>query len=252
MAKNDGAIHKNHRQRVRDRYLKHGLDCFDDHMVLEMLLFYAIPRSDTNPLAHRLINRFGSLSAVFSADYDDILSVDGAGPAVASFIRSFSDSMRYVSLDEMADLPLSNIQRMGEYMRRWFAGRPAGYSAALLLDDDMKPIKIFCLTMGHNIMVRDFSEKIIAEATEAKSKMVVIGHNHTDGRLQSSPDDRRTTRILFDDLKSEGITLAEHFIICETDSIPILREIIEESEIGEMMKIYRITGGDDYDYEAFV
>jgi DNA repair protein RadC len=252
MSKDDGELHKNHRQRVRDRYLNYGLDCFDDHTVLEMLLFYVIPRKDTNPLAHRLINRFGSLSAVFAADYDDIIGVEGAGPAVASFIRSFADSMRYISLDQMADLPLNNVQRMGEYMRRWFSCRPAGYSAALLLDKSMKPQKIFCLTKGHGIGARDFSEKIISEATEIGAKTVVIGHNHTDGRIESSPDDRRTTRILFDDLKNEGICLAEHFIVCGTDCVPILREIIGEDEIGDMIKIYRIVGDDGYDYEAFV
>jgi len=66
VARDEGAIHQGHRERLRVRFLEEGLDGFEDHQVLELLLFYAIPRTDTNPIAHRLINRFGTLSAVDS------------------------------------------------------------------------------------------------------------------------------------------------------------------------------------------
>ena len=72
-------VHNGHRQRMRKRFLDHGIDNFDDHNVLEMLLFYSNARSDTNPLAHELIDHFGSLSAVFDAPMEELMAVKGVG-----------------------------------------------------------------------------------------------------------------------------------------------------------------------------
>ena len=73
-------IHSGHRERMRERFLKEGLDNFQDHNALELLLFYAIPQKDTNEEAHRLIDTFGSLSEVFDASYDELCNVKGIGP----------------------------------------------------------------------------------------------------------------------------------------------------------------------------
>ena len=72
-------IHKNHRERLRERAINSGFQDFHDHQVLELLLFYALPRIDTNDLAHSLIERFGSLEGVFKADRNELLSVSGVG-----------------------------------------------------------------------------------------------------------------------------------------------------------------------------
>ncbi len=82
----DDNLHIGHRERLRKRFLEEGLDTFDDHQILELLLFHAIPRGDTYPIAHRLIRRFGSLSAVFEADPKDVAGMEGIDDkAAASF-----------------------------------------------------------------------------------------------------------------------------------------------------------------------
>jgi len=80
-------IHQGHRERLRARFLEDGLDGFEDHQVLELLLFHVIPRSDTNPIAHKLMRRFGSLSAVLEADPKDIASVEGGWLGVHRGLR---------------------------------------------------------------------------------------------------------------------------------------------------------------------
>ena len=80
-------VHDGHRGRMKKRFVRYGLDNFDDISVLELLLFYAIPRQDTNVLAHRLLDTFGSLSAVFEARYEDLMRVEGIGENAAVLLK---------------------------------------------------------------------------------------------------------------------------------------------------------------------
>ena len=81
------SVHEGHRQRKKEQFREHGLDAFADHEALELLLYYAIPRQDTNPIAHRLIERFGSLEGVFSAPAYELQKVEGVGENAATLIR---------------------------------------------------------------------------------------------------------------------------------------------------------------------
>ena len=80
-------LHKNHRMRVKERFLREGLSSFADHEVLELLLFYSIPQGDVNPLAHRLIDKFKTPSAVFNASLEELCEVDGIGEHTAILIK---------------------------------------------------------------------------------------------------------------------------------------------------------------------
>ena len=91
------SVQEGHRERLRVRFLAEGVDSFDDHQVMELLLFQAIPRADTNPIAHRLMRRFGTLSAVLEADPKDLASVEGVGDKAAAFLRLIPQiARRYV------------------------------------------------------------------------------------------------------------------------------------------------------------
>ena len=80
-------IHDGHREKKRQQFLQHGLDSFAEHEVLELLLFYAIPRKDTNPIAHALMDRFGSLDAVLSAPVEELCRVKGVGESAAALLK---------------------------------------------------------------------------------------------------------------------------------------------------------------------
>ena len=87
-------LHEGHRQRLKERFLREGLDHFEPHTVLELLLFYAVPQRDTNELAHRLIARFGSLDAVFDAAFDELCAVEGIGRNTATLLKLVPDLTR--------------------------------------------------------------------------------------------------------------------------------------------------------------
>ena len=87
-------MHEGHRKRLRDKFLSCGVDNFQDHEVLELLLFYAIPRKNTNVIAHRLLEKFGSLDAVFDSPLSLLKSVEGVGESTAIFIKTISDITR--------------------------------------------------------------------------------------------------------------------------------------------------------------
>lgn len=100
----DKNIHSGHRQRIRDRFLKTGLDGFQDHEVLELLLFYAIPRGDTNKIAHQLLERFGSFSGVCDAPIEELQKVPGVGASASILVGMVSSlSRRYLDDKYAAD-----------------------------------------------------------------------------------------------------------------------------------------------------
>jgi len=133
-------IHQGHRERLRTRFLEDGLDGFEDHQVLELLLFYAIPRADTNPIAHKLMRRFGSLSAVLEADPKDIASVEGMGDKAAAFLSLIPQVTRRYFHDRVnRDAPrLTSSEVVSEYLVPLMAGRPEEVFYVLCLDSQCR------------------------------------------------------------------------------------------------------------------
>ena len=117
-------LHEGHRQRLKERFLREGLDHFEPHTVLELLLFYAVPQRDTNELAHRLIARFGSLDAVFDAAFDELCAVEGIGRNTATLLKLVPDlTRRYLDSADHEQVLLTSVQAIGDFLRPKFLGR---------------------------------------------------------------------------------------------------------------------------------
>ena len=105
-----------HRSRLKERFKNDGLDSFNEINALEILLFYAVPRSDTNPLAHRLLDRFGSFAAVLDADYNDLLEVEGVSDHTATFLKLLPEAARYYQSGKiMQRQELATLADIGEF-----------------------------------------------------------------------------------------------------------------------------------------
>ena len=121
--------HVNHRGRVRTRFIndKFSLDNFEDHQVLEYLLFHAIPRIDTNELAHRLLKRFGSLRGVFDAKHEDIASVEGIGEGTATYIKLITAvARRYAMAEQSVGDRFETLDHVGKFLINLFCSKSKG------------------------------------------------------------------------------------------------------------------------------
>ena len=189
MAETKVNVHKDHRKRLRARYEKQGLDSFEEHNILELLLFHSISRADTNGLAHDLINTFGSLYDVLCAPYEELLRVKGIGPASAQLIRNVFDTAREANLRMMASSPTDSYVRLAMYATEWFGGRAAGVVAILLMDSQNRILHTATLSASHHVRAFSYTKDIAALAAQYKSERVVLMHNHAGGIMKPSGED---------------------------------------------------------------
>lgn len=203
--------HASHRARLRARYLTSGLSGFAPHNVLELLLFHAIPRRDTNPTAHALLSRFGSVGAVLSADREALLSVAGVGPGVADFFSAFS-AVAALGLTRRAPRTrLANADTLCGYLAS-LLGEEEGV-ALLFLDNDFGLIAERHLP-GVSVHSPRFSPALVVEeALLHHAPLCAVGHFHADGLALPTAEDLDVTRVLRNTLEAAGVRLLEHIIV---------------------------------------
>lgn len=213
------SIHDGHRQRLKERFITQGLDQFTDIQTLELLLFYCIPRQDTNELAHRLLDRFGSFSQVLEAEIEDLVKVKGIGENTAVFLKLLPAAGRYYQVERarMNDKPLLTIEACGEYLKPHFSGRCNEMVYLLCLDAKGKVI--CCRLVGEGginstgVPIR----KIVEIALSVKATSVVLAHNHPSGIAIASHEDVATTQRIALALQAVDVVLADHLIVADDD-----------------------------------
>lgn len=207
-------VHDGHRERVKSRFREAGANAFDDHNLLELLLFYAVPRRDTNELAHELINRFGSYSAVLEASIDELMTVDGIGESAAVLIKLVPEmNKRYMHRNNADDSAISTSSAAGKYFLAKFAYETVEVAYAMFLDSKNRIISCREISRGvvngTNISVRAIAEQALA----CKATSVIIAHNHPDGVPVPSAEDELTTQKIKVALSTVGIRLTDHIVV---------------------------------------
>lgn len=217
-------IHDGHRQRLKDRFRREGLDHFDEHQVLELLLFYCIPRKDTNPIAHALIQRFGSLSQVMEAPVEELEKVPGMGAGAATFLSLITAVGRYYLVNRTSQTEiLRTIEQCGEYLVPFFYGKRNETVYLLCLDAKCKVL--CCREVGEgsvnsaNVSIR----KIVEAALNANATTVVLAHNHPSGLALPSAEDVQTTRQVAMALDAVEVTLADHIVVADDDYVSLVQ-----------------------------
>ena len=218
------SIHKDHRQRLKQRYLDQGLDGFNEIQILELLLFYAIPRVDTNPIAHGLIDRFGSLAKVLDAPMNKLLEVEGVGPGAAAFLKLVKDVGRAYDTSKTEDeVIVRSVADCGKYLMPRFRGRKNEVIFLLTLDAKLKVLN--CRQVGEgsvnyaSIPIR----RVVEMALEDGASTVILAHNHPSGLAVPSGDDIQATRRLAAALSAVEITLADHFVVADNDYVSMVQ-----------------------------
>lgn len=209
---------------MKAKFDRFGAETFEDHELLEILLYFAIPRADTNLLAHRLINRFGSFVDVINADESELLAVEGVGPKSAYLIKTVAaTSGRYIQRSNEIGNVFKDIESVGEHLVGHFVGESSEKLYLLTFDPKGRLIDERQIANGAKGGM-EFSTGAIADtAIKLGSSHVVLAHNHPSGYARPSKNDIDMTYRIKYSLSQLGIKLIEHFVIAGNNYYPIIK-----------------------------
>lgn len=226
--------HKGHRERLKNRFLS-SPESFEDHELLELILFYTIPRKNTNETAHRLISRFGSLKGVLNASIEALCEVEDIGPNSALYIKAIAVLlMRYETSEAKDDGVLKSQANLVAFLKNLFIGTQNEISYILLFDNSKRLITCEKIGEGFSLEHTLSLRKITSCALSSNAVSAILVHNHPNGRAFPTGDDIHATNRIRLVLEPLGVTLMEHFIVAENECMPIINS----------QNAYRFSGKD--------
>ena len=220
----DGRLHEGHRKRVRKKFLINGLDQFESHDILEFILFYAHARGDTNDLAHRLLQQFGSIAGVLDAPYEALLKEEGVGEVTAVFLKMIPQFCR-IYYDEKANTgkdkkrKIYSFEEAKEVLSTKYIGRENEVVMLILLDSQNRMLYCDVVEKGSINSVPIYIRKIVSLALQYHAVSAIISHNHPSGNPLPSPGDLSVTKEIYHALKAVQVTLVDHIIFADGDYV---------------------------------
>ena len=218
-----GHCHKEHRKRLKARFLQEGLRNFEPHNILELLLFYAIPQKDTNDLAHALLQRYKSLSGVFDADYEDLLRQSGIGENAATLLKLIAPLSRVYQTDKSSRYTrFDTLDQIGEYLLNYYIGETCEVCIIMLFNNKMELIRIERIAEGtvsaSNVNIR----KIVEVSLRYQAAFFVLAHNHPDGTAFPSDEDIQTTLEIQRAVDRIDLPMLDHIIVGREHFVKLL------------------------------
>ena len=215
-------MHEGHRSRLKKKFLLNDMDYFEDHEALELILFYAIPRKNTNDVAHNLLKKFGSLDKILDAPIKILQEVEGVGESAAILITSISSIIRiYLERKYSGSENYLSLKDLSDKLMLKFTSRLEEVVAIALVDAKGKLIYDGIVNKGSVSAVEIYARKIIELIVLYNASGVMLAHNHPSGFALPSSDDIETTKKLSDILKSMKVELLDHIIVADGDYISL-------------------------------
>ena len=213
-------VHDGHRDRKRDQFLRCGVDSFAEHELLELLLFYAIPRKDTNPIAHQLIDRFGSLLGVFSAPIEELMRIPDVGKNTAVLLQLIAPLyQKALTCSDNHEIILDTRERIGRYFQNILGAQTSEAMFQLCLDAKGRKLGVSKVNEGDVGSVGLNVRRIMEYALRTRAVMVALAHNHPSGVAFPSQEDRTATEIVREALSAMGVQLVDHVIVADGDYV---------------------------------
>ena len=206
-------IHNGRRKKLRARFLDNGLETFNECEVLEFALGFCIPRIDTNPAAHSLINTFGSLQAVIDTKPADLIKAYGIGEQSAVFLHFLKQLTSYLTKQAIVKSKITTPEEAIQYLKNYMRTYTVEQFVIVCLDTAGKVKKVHNITNHELDMVHVNVREIISIVTATKTAQVVLAHNHLNDDPQPSMDDVQLTRRLALTFQNLGIKFLDHIII---------------------------------------
>lgn len=212
-------LHDGHRQREKDRYRQMGADALADHELLELALFYAIPRQDTNETAHRLLKRFRSLQGVLQAAPEELEQVEGVGKNAAMLLRLMADVSQRARVTSLPEKILNSPDRTGAYFMELLTGQKRELLYEVCLDGKGKLLTCRCIAKGTVSASPVHVRQVVENALYAGASTVILAHNHPSGVALPSAEDRMVTHQVMEALEPLGIRLIDHIVVADNDFV---------------------------------
>lgn len=212
--KKEHTLHEKHRARMKERVERDGLESLAEHEALEYLLFLAIPRQDTNELAHRLIQHFGDFCKVMEADPQELMQVKGIGPKSAQLISTVMAFGRYYGIKKRKRrMALDQSARAMEYVKPLFLGQQNELLYLILLDDKCRPLRDMRIAEGVPNRVHIDTRKLLRDVARTDATCGLLAHNHPTGLALPSEADLIATAGIMKALDPLGVSIIDHIIV---------------------------------------
>lgn len=212
-------IHVNHRQRLQQQIFLSNLNSMNEIQMLEYILTLSIPRIDTNPLAHKLLDEFGSLYNVLDSDYTTLMKVNGVGKKTAMMLNSLRKLIYYYreSKREKTNTVLDTPTKIMDFFRDFLEGKPNEELYIACLNGKHELLKVENIGSGDSNSLSVPIRKVTELSLKYNASMVIIGHNHPQGDPSPSYEDLNTTSRIAEALAVFNIPIIDHIIVGKND-----------------------------------
>lgn len=206
--------HDGHRMRMKKRYLNEGLDSFEPHEILELLLYYSIPRRDINELSHRLVERFGSVANVFDADTEALMQIEGISENSAILLHLIPQLSRIYNLSKWdRKTSLASVDTVGQYAVSMYIGKKNEEFGIICLDSNRRVHYSGIIIKGTVNQAEAYPRTVVAAVLKHNAVNVILTHNHPSGSIMPSESDKEATRNIVNALEAIDVNVLDHIIV---------------------------------------
>lgn len=210
--------HRDHRKRMKRQFVRGGIDQFEPHQVLELLLFFAIPQRDTNPLAHRLLDRFGDLVSVLDADYEELCRVDGISEHSATLLVLCGQLLLRYSKEKADRRKLITFSEIKEFVELQLINEKCEKVLLLSLNNRLELVNSTVVHTGTIDSAEANTRELVQAALRNRATAVVVAHNHPAGFCLPSEEDVTVTKSFVPAFKMMDIKVLDHIIVAQDGS----------------------------------
>lgn len=224
MADESNTLHKKHRIRLKEKFSEYGLDGLEDHELVELLLFYALPRQNTNEIAHKLINEYGRLSDILEADVANLVEIKGISEHSALLFKLILACVNKY-MNEQNDIVNAMLtpKNIDKYIKTLFYGHTNEVAYAILMDKDCVVKKVKKLSTGTVNAAPLYPREVVKLAVNEKYPYMMLAHNHPNGNAMPSENDLKITKTIELALNFVEVRLVDHVIVSGENVISLAK-----------------------------
>lgn len=207
-------LHSGHRKRMRERYRKNGLEGFEQHEFVELLLYHALPRVNTNKIAHELVNKFKTFANIIEADEEALKEVPGVSDNAAVYFKILADAVKLYNLDKVLETGEVRSKAYYEnYLVQYYKAESSEKVLLLTLNAKMGIISEDIIYEGNANSANVDMHKMMKIALVNNASGVILAHNHPDGMPYPTPDDLETTKRVLNLFNEVRVHFIDHYIV---------------------------------------